>query len=634
MSIPSTRLQMRCRARIGGIDCIHSVQRHAPPQVHASLRRKWRRERVGRLDSLARSASALSDSKDSRERDGAEKRQIAAVSTSKDSILTIFTWPVALARPAEVHLAGSFNNWDPIPLRKVAEGNEEYVRSVVLPPGPIQYKFITDGVWRVSPRVPITVGSDGTANNYHHVSVNAVISWQSEKPADNVFVSGSFVGWQELLPLQACSDGVHRVNCCLPPGKHHIQFLVDGSWFLNPELPTEADESGRQCNTIVTEVAESFQIFYMSSWLRPTLQSRLLDKDGRALEDWQTTPFERSQSRQAPWQSSRVDATRAGAANPAECRLEFTLEGPSGELDCLPGGKPYIVYAPGAYKLEMGVIKPFPQACAPPFMLVSDVDGTMIDETAEADAAAADFQRYWESVASLCSSVLVYNTGRSIGQLTGLLEYKRHCMTVPDVVITAVGTKIFMLNRKVTRQAAETDAWEEDLSYSALLDRDWDLRAVRMAAQRCISERCAWLDDGSEHPHRIVLSVQAGHVREVAERVRADVEAAGARVQVVVSGMGEWRYVDILSVHGGKMAAVEYVRRVFGIPRDRVVTAGDSGNDILMLEGENPAIVVGNAQPALLEWIVKQEQLSRRVILADKALAHGILEGLARHGLY
>lgn len=113
--------------------------------------------------------------------------------------------------------------------------------------------------------------------------------------------------------------------------------------------------------------------------------------------------------------------------------------------------------------------------------------------------------------------------------------------------------------------------------------------------------------------------------------------------------------------------------------------AGDSGNDILMLDGQSPAIVVGNAQPELLAWLTKQPQVgpgvvasfdmhafcthqkhalavcSRRalhrplwlplalllpsclltaqpqdgkIVLAEASYADGILEGLARHGLF
>lgn len=43
--------------------------------------------------------------------------------------------------------------------------------------------------------------------------------------------------------------------------------------------------------------------------------------------------------------------------------------------------------------------------------------------------------------------------------------------------------------------------------------------------------------------------------------------------------------------------------------------------------------VVGNAQPELVQWVLEQPQEARMVV-TDAAMARGILEGLARHGLY
>ena len=49
--------------------------------------------------------------------------------------------------------------------------------------------------------------------------------------------------------------------------------------------------------------------------------------------------------------------------------------------------------------------------------------------------------------------------------------------------------------------------------------------------------------------------------------------------------------------------------------------------------GENKAIVVGNAQPELVDWLVQRRQTDR-LIYARAHLALGVLEGIARHGLY
>ena len=60
---------------------------------------------------------------------------------------------------------------------------------------------------------------------------------------------------------------------------------------------------------------------------------------------------------------------------------------------------------------------------------------------------------------------------------------------------------------------------------------------------------------------------------------------SASQVRIIESGTGAGRYVDCVSIRGGKLEALERVRTLFGVPRDRCCAAGDSGNDILMLEG-------------------------------------------------
>ena len=73
---------------------------------------------------------------------------------------------------------------------------------------------------------------------------------------------------------------------------------------------------------------------------------------------------------------------------------------------------------------------------------VSDLDGTMVADGAPADAATQDFCDYWEANAALAGGVLVYNTGRSLGQFISLFDEKAGALALPDVLITAVGIKV------------------------------------------------------------------------------------------------------------------------------------------------------------------------------------------------
>ena len=49
--------------------------------------------------------------------------------------------------------------------------------------------------------------------------------------------------------------------------------------------------------------------------------------------------------------------------------------------------------------------------------------------------------------------------------------------------------------------------------------------------------------------------------------------------------------------------------------------------------GKHKAIIVANAQQELLDWLLQQKQTDR-VVCTDAPMAHGILEGIARHGLH
>ncbi|HUS91123.1 MAG TPA: isoamylase early set domain-containing protein [Phycisphaerae bacterium] len=49
----------------------------------------------------------------------------------------------------QIAVAGSFNGWQPVPMRKQKGGT--YVASVPVAPGAHEYKFILDGLWALDP---------------------------------------------------------------------------------------------------------------------------------------------------------------------------------------------------------------------------------------------------------------------------------------------------------------------------------------------------------------------------------------------------------------------------------------------------------------------------------------------------
>lgn len=61
-----------------------------------------------------------------------------------------FSWHSTDAK--EVCLMGSFNNWNPKKHPMQPKGNGKWEKTVIIPPGIHEYKFLVDGQWKEDPK--------------------------------------------------------------------------------------------------------------------------------------------------------------------------------------------------------------------------------------------------------------------------------------------------------------------------------------------------------------------------------------------------------------------------------------------------------------------------------------------------
>ena len=79
------------------------------------------------------------------------------------------TFRIEAGPESNVHLAGSFNNWNSMTHRlNRKNGNGTYSATLLLPVGRYEYKFIVDGTWQCDPAC-----ADQTMNE--HGSLNSVL---------------------------------------------------------------------------------------------------------------------------------------------------------------------------------------------------------------------------------------------------------------------------------------------------------------------------------------------------------------------------------------------------------------------------------------------------------------------------
>jgi sucrose-6F-phosphate phosphohydrolase len=239
-------------------------------------------------------------------------------------------------------------------------------------------------------------------------------------------------------------------------------------------------------------------------------------------------------------------------------------------------------------------------------ILATDIDGTLLRD----DEPTPGLETLRHMLRHTPRDVrLVYASGRSFSQTHTLVE--QEILPPADAVAAFVGTEVWL------------PPWDEpDSQYHDLLGRSWDREAVTAVVQG--------FEGVEPQPDEFQTDLKASFFCEdqsVVQRLRDALDEQGLRARIIWSA---GRHLDLLPRAAGKLQAVEFLRRRWQVPRERVLVCGDSGNDRRMLaEPGYLSVVVGNAEPEL-EDLPDGETFHQ----ADLPYAAGVLEGAEAFGFW
>ena len=232
------------------------------------------------------------------------------------------------------------------------------------------------------------------------------------------------------------------------------------------------------------------------------------------------------------------------------------------------------------------------------FVLATDLDGTLLAGSPDARRRVRELFAAKEAGARL-----VFVTGRGLESILPLLSDPT--IPVPDYIIADVGATVVHGDlRPVGNLQDEIAArWPGSQAVLKALAGFPGLRRQSVPQER----RCSFL---------------AGEA-EVTPALRAAVDALGCDL-LLSAGC----YLDVLPRGVGKGPAILRLAQAVGLDPATIVVAGDTLNDLSMFETGLHGVVVGRAEPALVEAVRKRPL----VHIAAGEGCDGILEGLAHHG--
>ncbi len=237
-----------------------------------------------------------------------------------------------------------------------------------------------------------------------------------------------------------------------------------------------------------------------------------------------------------------------------------------------------------------------------PFLLVSDIDHTLLGDPEGEEALAEFFSAHRRSC------VLALVTGRSRASVMALLDAGR--LPVPDFIGSSVGTELFDTADPQNRLGE---------FYRCRAESGFSPESIYDLGEGAGMRRQLFADGQPEHLAGFDWDGTPEALNGLRQRLPESL-----RARVFESSN---RYVDVLPDGMGKGELAVFLGEALRIPRARSVVAGDSGNDRSLFETGLSGILPSNALPELVAHVQAPPH-----IRSQYPAARGVLDGLCRLG--
>jgi sucrose-6F-phosphate phosphohydrolase len=227
-----------------------------------------------------------------------------------------------------------------------------------------------------------------------------------------------------------------------------------------------------------------------------------------------------------------------------------------------------------------------------PLLICTDLDRTLLPNGPQPESPGA--RGYFSRLAAHPEVTLAYVTGRHLSLVEKAIT--NYALPQPHFAITDVGTMI---------HEHDPGGWHVWQHWETEIDQDWrecSHQDLRRLFQDLHSLRLQESTKQNRHKLSYYVPLHADQAA-LSAVMEARLKAKGVNASLIWSidepaGIG---LLDVLPARATKLHAVEFLREQLGLRLEQVVFAGDSGNDLMVLTSEVPAVLVANASPEVKE---------------------------------
>jgi hydroxymethylpyrimidine pyrophosphatase-like HAD family hydrolase len=233
-----------------------------------------------------------------------------------------------------------------------------------------------------------------------------------------------------------------------------------------------------------------------------------------------------------------------------------------------------------------------------PFLLAADIDGTLLGDEEGQSALKRLVQDFHKAFR------LAYITGRYEWSVLKVVE--EGSLPRPDFICSNVGTDLNDLNDPRNALGRR---------YAAQVGPEWDLETIYRLGEGEGISRQDFVEGQPAYQAGFFWDGKAQTLQAFRSRL------ASINHSHILASYGE--FIDVLPNPLGKGKAVEFLQKELALDPQRVIVAGDSGNDREMFETQFKGIVPVNALDEL-----KAVASKPRHYQSPFPVARGVLDGL------